>query len=80
MTQVPAREHWCGETLREVPINVSLIACLISRYSLRVLGAGTDEADAQLELKHATAQGNVEAQNAAREKIVCPQTKSPHRS
>ena len=37
--------------------------------------AGTDEADAQLELKHATAQGNLEAQNAAREKLVLPQTK-----
>ena len=69
---------------------MSLITCLLSRYSLRVLGsagtdeadaqAGTDEADAQLELKHATAQGNVEAQNAAREKIVCPQTKYPHHS
>jgi hypothetical protein len=35
-----------------------------------LLAAGTDEADAQLELKHAIAKGNLEAQEAAREKLV----------
>jgi hypothetical protein len=34
------------------------------------LNVGTDEADAQLELKHAIAQGNSEAQRAANEKLV----------
>ncbi len=38
------------------------------------LNAGTDEADAQFELKHAIAQGNSEAQRAANEKLVCVQS------
>lgn len=31
---------------------------------------GTDEADAQIELKHAIAAGNLEAQRVANEKLV----------
>jgi len=40
------------------------------------LNAGTDEADAQMELKHATAQGNLEAQKAANEKLVSAQKRT----